>query len=101
MSADWIYDANLEDTTSLIAKIFCDKHQFPGRLRLYPWFVKLKSGEVFGLYLADEKDYLFSAADKQAIENAMINAMALRVATSLRQIQEVDRFTKCSKCCIF
>ena len=75
-----------------------DKTKFPARLRLYPWVVELKSGETFGLYKADQMGYTFSAADKLALENAMINATALRVGTGLRQIEEVYIADKCCGC---
>lgn len=104
MSADWIYDANSpeneikSDFSSLIEKIYCNKTMFPSHLRIYPWIVQLKSGETFGLYKAEQKGFTFSPADKLALENAMINATALRVGTGIRQIQEVESADKCCYC---
>ena len=97
MSENWSYFASVDDESSLIKSIYCDRSKFPPHLRIYPWVVVLKSGERIGLYTAESKDYVYSSVDKAALENAMMNATALRLGAGLRDVEMVDGSTMCCR----
>lgn len=77
MTSTWSYVS--EDPENQISEIWCDGMKLnlghPG-LCIFPWRVRLSTGEVRGLYSLDVAD--FSGADKKALEDALKNAKELR-----------------------
>jgi hypothetical protein len=103
MSSAWKYVSEAEDTQ--ISEIWCDgayERAVQAGIRIFPWRVRMSSGEVRGLYSLNVND--FSGADKEALENALKNAKELRDRWSgenslaLRRVQEVEPYS-CWSCC--
>lgn len=78
MSESWRYTA--ESAEGEISEIWCDTTDVPKtygvQFRIYPWRVRLSTGEIRGLYSLQPSD--FSGADRAALEKALKNAKELR-----------------------
>ncbi len=77
MSSTWRYVS--EDPENQISEIWCDGEvsaAIRAGIRIFPWRVRLSTGEVRGLYSLELAD--FSGADREALEKALKNAKDLR-----------------------
>jgi hypothetical protein len=100
MSSTWRYTP--ENSDGQISEIWCDGFlNTPVRagIRIFPWRVRLNTGEVRGLYSLTLSD--FSGADRKALENALKNAKELQNKWSgdnPRRVEEVQN-ESCWSCC--
>ena len=100
MSSTWRYVS--ETAESQISEIWCDgamRGNIHAGIRIYPWRVRLATGEVRGLYSLALSD--FSGADKKALEDALKNAKALSEKWSGNNPQRVEEVqnNSCWSCC--
>ena len=100
MSTSWRYIS--ESDENQITEIWCDgplEHSKRVGIPIYPWRVRLATGDVRGLYSLALSD--FSGADRKALENALKNAQELRESwngMTLRKVEEVKN-DSCWTCC--
>ena len=99
MSESWRYTAESPDCE--ISEIWCDATDTPKsygvQFRIFPWRVRLSTGEIRGLYSLQPND--FSGADRTALEKALKNAKELREKCHIGPSSVTEVKTSAWSCC--
>lgn len=99
MSSLWRYVTT--EQSSQISEIWCDGpvgNPIYAGIRIFPWRVRMTTGEVRGLYSLSLED--FTGNDRSALQQALKNARELQKKWSgeSQQTPEVE-FKSCWSCC--